>query len=66
MIVHGTYQAAPEPGESADGPVREAEVETSTYEDARAQLYASVGDGERLLGIRVDGRAESYRARPAR
>lgn len=66
MIAHGTYQVAPEPGQPADGPVREVEVEASTYEDARAELYAAVGGGERLLGIRVDGRAESYCARTAR
>lgn len=66
MIVHGTYQASPEPGQSADSPVRELVVEAVTYEEARAQLYAAVGEGERLLGIRVEGRAESYRARPVR
>ncbi|MGN7704994.1 hypothetical protein [Cellulosimicrobium sp. 22601] len=66
MIVHGAYQAAPEPGQPADGPVREVAVEAATYEAARDQLYAAAGDGERLLGVRVVGRAESYRPRATR
>ncbi len=56
MIVHGTCQAAPEPGQPADGPVREVAVEATTYEAARTMLYEQVRDGERLTGIRVEGR----------
>ena len=58
MIVHGTYQAVPEPGQPAGGPVREVAVEAATYEGARAMLYEQVRDGERLTGIRVEGRAD--------
>jgi len=60
VIVHGAYQAVPEPGEPADGPVREVAVEAATYEGARAMLYEQVRDGERLTGIRVEGRAEEH------
>lgn len=66
MIVHGSYQVAPEAGQTATGPVREVAVEASTYEEARDQLYAAANDDERLLGIRVDGRAEWYRPKFAR
>jgi hypothetical protein len=62
MIVHGTYQALPPgPGQPADGPVREVMVEAATYEEAHEALVAAVAAGERLLGIRVEGRAERYR-----
>jgi len=60
MIVHGTYQPIPDPGQSADGPVREVTVEAKTYEGARAMLDEQVQDGERLIGIRVEGRADEY------
>ncbi len=60
MIVHGTYQAVPQPGQPADGPVREATVEAATYEVARAMLDEQVQDGERLIGIRVEGRADEH------
>lgn len=61
MIVHGSYQAIPDPGRPADGPVREISVEAATYEEARAELYGQVRDGERLTGIRVEGRADERR-----
>jgi len=60
MIVHGTYQPISEPGQPADGPVREATVEAKTYEGARALLDEQVQDGERLIGIRVEGRADEH------
>lgn len=60
MIVHGTYQPIPAPGQPADGPVREAMVEAKTYEGARAMLFEQVQDGERLIGIRVEGRANEH------
>jgi hypothetical protein len=60
MIVHGTYQPIPEPGARADGPVREVTAEVKTYEGARAMLLEQVQDGERLIGIRVEGRADEH------
>src|SRR5690606_34520734 len=61
VIVHGTYQAIPEPGHPADGQVREVSVDVATYEAARAELYGQVREGERLTGIRVEGRANEHR-----
>ncbi|TFF12440.1 MULTISPECIES: hypothetical protein [Cellulosimicrobium] len=61
VIVHGTYQLVPEPGQRADGPVREVTVDAATYEVARALLDEQVRDGERLIGIRVEGRADEHR-----
>ena len=43
MIVHGTYQPIPDPGQSADGPVREVTVEAKTYEGARDARRAGAG-----------------------
>ncbi|WP_276515686.1 MULTISPECIES: hypothetical protein [Cellulosimicrobium] len=40
--------------------MREATVEAATYEVARAMLDEQVQDGERLIGIRVEGRADEH------
>lgn len=59
MIVHGPTKTCPS---RAVRPTahREVAVEAATYEGARVMPYEQVRDEERLIGIRVEGRAETY------